>query len=149
MKVRRVDSRASQSLTHGLPLARPVEPVKGHAMQAIRLFNARTHFAQLIEQIASGAEQEIIIAPPRRTGGASGHHPWRRDRPQDRGRGRRIHRPRRHRRDDESGYLLLPVSAVDADPFDRLLAAHSLGEPLRRSTPDRTVAEYDGGVMLI
>lgn len=31
-------------------------------MSTVSLFNAKTHFSQLVEQIASGAEDEIIIA---------------------------------------------------------------------------------------
>lgn len=31
-------------------------------METVSLFNAKTHFSQLIEQIASGASEEIIIA---------------------------------------------------------------------------------------
>lgn len=31
-------------------------------MQTISVFDAKTHFSRLIEQIASGAEQEIVIS---------------------------------------------------------------------------------------
>ena len=31
-------------------------------METVSLFNAKTHFSQLVEQIASGASDEIVIA---------------------------------------------------------------------------------------
>jgi prevent-host-death family protein len=31
-------------------------------MQTVSVFDAKTHFSRLIEQIASGAEQEIVIS---------------------------------------------------------------------------------------
>jgi PIN domain nuclease of toxin-antitoxin system len=60
----------------------------------------------------------------------------------------------------QSGYRMLPVSpehaaAVEAlpahhqDPFDRLLVAQSLTEPLRLLTHDTTVARYSDTVILI
>jgi PIN domain nuclease of toxin-antitoxin system len=59
-----------------------------------------------------------------------------------------------------SGYRMLPVSpehaaAIEAlpahhqDPFDRLLVAQSLTEPLRLLTHDTTVARYSDTVILI
>jgi PIN domain nuclease of toxin-antitoxin system len=60
----------------------------------------------------------------------------------------------------QSGYRMLPVSpehaaAVEAlpphhqDPFDRLLVAQSLAEPLRLLTHDTTVARYSDTVILV
>ncbi len=60
----------------------------------------------------------------------------------------------------QSGYRLLPVSpehaaAVESlpahhqDPFDRLLVAQSLTEPLRLLTHDATVARYSDTVILV
>jgi len=60
----------------------------------------------------------------------------------------------------QSGYRMLPVlpdhaAAVEAlpahhqDPFDRLLVAQSLAEPLRLLTHDATVARYSDTVILI
>lgn len=60
----------------------------------------------------------------------------------------------------QSGYRMLPVSpehaaAVEAlpahhqDPFDRLLVAQSLAEPLRLLTHDTAVARYSDAVILI
>jgi PIN domain nuclease of toxin-antitoxin system len=54
---------------------------------------------------------------------------------------------------EEAGYSMLPVSAshaaavealplLHADPFDRLLAAQALTEPLRLITHDRKLASY-------
>lgn len=59
-----------------------------------------------------------------------------------------------------AGYLLLPISAehaaaveelpaIHADPFDRLLVAQALTEPLRLLTHDRTVARYSDAVLLV
>lgn len=60
----------------------------------------------------------------------------------------------------EAGYILLPVTAehatatemlppIHADPFDRMLVAQALTEPLRLVTHDATVARYGGSVMLV
>ena len=60
----------------------------------------------------------------------------------------------------ESGYVLLPVTAehaaatetlpsIHADPFDRMLVAQALTEPLRLVTHDATVARYGDSVMLV
>lgn len=60
----------------------------------------------------------------------------------------------------QSGYRMLPVSPEHAasvgtlpahhqDPFDRLLVAQSLAEPLRLLTHDATVARYSDAVILI
>jgi len=59
-----------------------------------------------------------------------------------------------------SGYSLLGVSAHHAaaveqlpahhaDPFDRILAAQSLLEPLRLLTHDRTLARYSDSIILV
>lgn len=59
-----------------------------------------------------------------------------------------------------SGYRMLPVSSEHAaaveglpahhqDPFDRLLVAQSLTEPLRLLTHDTTVARYSDTVILV
>ena len=58
----------------------------------------------------------------------------------------------------EAGYSLLAVSAehavvvealppIHADPFDRLLVAQALHEPLRLLTHDATVAQYGGSII--
>ncbi|HUG25213.1 type II toxin-antitoxin system VapC family toxin [Piscinibacter sp.] len=60
---------------------------------------------------------------------------------------------------EASGFLELPVSAKHAagvaklalhhnDPFDRLLLAQALAEPLRLLTVDETVARYSDLVLL-
>ena len=60
----------------------------------------------------------------------------------------------------ESGYILLPVTAehaaatetlppIHADPFDRMLVAQALTEPLRLVTHDATVARYSDSIMLV
>lgn len=60
----------------------------------------------------------------------------------------------------QSGYRMLPVSPEHAaaaealpahhqDPFDRLLVAQSLAEPLRLLTHDTAVARYSDAVILI
>lgn len=60
----------------------------------------------------------------------------------------------------QSGYRMLPVSPEHAaavgtlpahhqDPFDRLLVAQSLAEPLRLLTHDTAVARYSDTVILI
>jgi PIN domain nuclease of toxin-antitoxin system len=60
----------------------------------------------------------------------------------------------------EAGYRLAPVSAeqaafvetlppIHADPFDRILVAQALCEPLRLLTHDETVARYSDSVILI
>lgn len=59
-----------------------------------------------------------------------------------------------------SGYTLLSVSAahaaaveelppIHADPFDRLLVAQALTEPLRLLTHDKTVASYSDTIILV
>jgi PIN domain nuclease of toxin-antitoxin system len=59
-----------------------------------------------------------------------------------------------------AGYVLLPSSAehaafagtlapLHADPFDRMLVAQSLAEPLRLVTHDRMVASYSDAVILV
>jgi PIN domain nuclease of toxin-antitoxin system len=61
---------------------------------------------------------------------------------------------------ETAGYTLLPVSAahaaavedlppIHADPFDRLLVAQALTEPLRLVTHDRTVARYSDSIILV
>ncbi|WP_457354894.1 type II toxin-antitoxin system VapC family toxin [Roseateles sp. P5_D6] len=61
---------------------------------------------------------------------------------------------------EESGFQLLAVSgehaaavgelpAHHADPFDRLLAAQALTEPLRLLTHDATLARYTDTVILV
>lgn len=61
---------------------------------------------------------------------------------------------------DESGYRLLGVQAahavrveqlpgVHADPFDRLLVAQALVEPLTLLTSDKQVAAYSDTVVLV
>ena len=60
----------------------------------------------------------------------------------------------------ESGYRFLSVDAEHAvavqtlpahhhDPFDRILVAQALVEPLRLMTHDATVARYSDTIMLI
>lgn len=60
----------------------------------------------------------------------------------------------------QSGYRMLPVSPEHAaavetlpahhqDPFDRLLVAQSLAEPLRLLTHDAAVARYSDAIILI
>jgi PIN domain nuclease of toxin-antitoxin system len=60
---------------------------------------------------------------------------------------------------EDSGYRLLPVHAdhavrveslplLHADPFDRLLVAQALQEPLTLLTSDRAVAAYSEAVLL-
>jgi PIN domain nuclease of toxin-antitoxin system len=59
-----------------------------------------------------------------------------------------------------AGYLQLPISAEHAaaiealpllhtDPFDRLLVAQALTEPLRLLTHDKTVASYGNGIQFV
>lgn len=61
---------------------------------------------------------------------------------------------------DASGFLELPVSAAHAaevatlelhhnDPFDRLLIAQALVEPLRLVTADEVLARYSDVVLLV
>jgi PIN domain nuclease of toxin-antitoxin system len=61
---------------------------------------------------------------------------------------------------DAAGYRFLDVSAVHAaavetlplvhgDPFDRLLVAQALSEPLRLVTRDRAVAAYSDTIILV
>ncbi len=60
----------------------------------------------------------------------------------------------------EAGYRILPIEAEHAvavealplhhqDPFDRLLVAQALTEPLRLITHDRQVARYSDSIFLI
>ena len=60
----------------------------------------------------------------------------------------------------EAGYILLPVSAdhaaatetlpaIHADPFDRMLVAQALTEPLKLLTHDATVARYSDSILLV
>lgn len=59
-----------------------------------------------------------------------------------------------------AGYLLLPVTAehaaatetlprIHADPFDRILVAQALAEPLRLLTHDSTVARYSDSIVCV
>ena len=59
-----------------------------------------------------------------------------------------------------SGYLLLDISplhaagvetlpAIHNDPFDRMLVAQALVEPLRLLTRDRLVAEYSDTIIMV
>ncbi|OGV66059.1 MAG: twitching motility protein PilT [Lentisphaerae bacterium RIFOXYB12_FULL_65_16] len=59
-----------------------------------------------------------------------------------------------------AGYVLLSISAIHAaaieelpqihaDPFDRLIVAQALTEPLRLLTHDQTVARYNETIMLV
>ena len=59
-----------------------------------------------------------------------------------------------------SGYLVLPVTAahtiaaeslpeIHRDPFDRMLVAQALEEPMRLLTHDQTVARYSDTVILV
>jgi PIN domain nuclease of toxin-antitoxin system len=61
---------------------------------------------------------------------------------------------------EEAGFLVLPVSgehaaavaqlpAHHADPFDRMLAAQALTEPLRLLTHDAMLARYSDTVILV
>ncbi|WP_367269830.1 type II toxin-antitoxin system VapC family toxin [Roseateles sp.] len=61
---------------------------------------------------------------------------------------------------DASGFLELPVSAAHAaevamlelhhsDPFDRLLVAQALVEPLKLVTVDEVLAKYSDVVLLV
>jgi len=61
---------------------------------------------------------------------------------------------------EQSGFLELPVRAVHAaaaarlplhhsDPFDRLLAAQAVSEPLRLMTADAVLARYSDLVVLV
>ena len=61
---------------------------------------------------------------------------------------------------DASGFLELPVSAAHAagvarldlhhhDPFDRLLVAQALAEPLKLLTADEVLAKYSDVVLLV
>jgi PIN domain nuclease of toxin-antitoxin system len=61
---------------------------------------------------------------------------------------------------EEAGYLLLPVTAEHAvfvedlpphhrDPFDRLLVAQALSEPMRLVTHDRVIAKYGATTVLV
>lgn len=59
-----------------------------------------------------------------------------------------------------AGYVLLDITAehaaavetlapIHADPFDRLLVAQALTEPLRLLTHDSTVARYSDSIMFV
>jgi len=61
---------------------------------------------------------------------------------------------------EEAGYLMLPVKtahvlqlenlpALHADPFDRLLVAQALSEPLTLLTGDRLLASYSSTIVRI
>ncbi|WP_066097835.1 type II toxin-antitoxin system VapC family toxin [Xanthomonas massiliensis] len=61
---------------------------------------------------------------------------------------------------EDAGYDLLPVRANHAsaveqlpplhgDPFDRMLVAQALSEPLRLLTHDAAVARYDKNIVLV
>lgn len=61
---------------------------------------------------------------------------------------------------NESGYRLLPIEAEHAvaveelpahhhDPFDRILVAQSLVEPMRLVTHDSLVARYSDTIILV
>ncbi len=61
---------------------------------------------------------------------------------------------------DDSGFVELPVRAIHAaavarlaphhgDPFDRLLVAQAITEPLRLLTADAVLARYSDVVMLV
>lgn len=65
---------------------------------------------------------------------------------------------RRHFAD--AGYLPLPITdqhaaavetlpSIHADPFDRMLVAQALTEPLKLVTHDATVAGYSDGILLV
>lgn len=60
----------------------------------------------------------------------------------------------------DAGYDLLPVTAAHAaaverlklrhaDPFDRMLVAQALSEPLTLLTHDKQVADYDKAIVLV
>lgn len=60
----------------------------------------------------------------------------------------------------EAGYTLLPINPTHAaatetlpmhhaDPFDRMLIAQAMTEPLRLVTHDNIVAMYEYGIMLV
>lgn len=60
----------------------------------------------------------------------------------------------------ESGFVSLPVTAehavavhalppLHADPFDRVLVAQALSEPMRLVTHDAAVASYDASIMRV
>lgn len=60
----------------------------------------------------------------------------------------------------EAGYIALPISdqnaaateslpPLHADPFDRILVAQALTEPLKLVTHDATVAGYNDGILLV
>lgn len=61
---------------------------------------------------------------------------------------------------EEAGYVLLPVTAEHAaatetlpflhnDPFDRMLVAQALMEPLKLVTHDEMVAKYGDGILFV
>lgn len=60
----------------------------------------------------------------------------------------------------ESGYVLLPITAehaaatqtlphLHADPFDRMLVAQALTEPLKLLTHDAIVGKYSDSILLV
>ena len=60
----------------------------------------------------------------------------------------------------EAGYIALPISdqhaaateslpPLHADPFDRILVAQALTEPLKLVTHDAMVAGYNDGILLV
>ena len=60
----------------------------------------------------------------------------------------------------QAGFELLPITpdhavaagnlpALHSDPFDRMLVAQALSEPLRLLTHDRQLAEYSDAIMLV
>ncbi len=60
----------------------------------------------------------------------------------------------------EAGFAMLPISKAHAlaverlpdihgDPFDRILIAQALTEPLRLVTSDKVVASYDASILLV
>lgn len=60
----------------------------------------------------------------------------------------------------EAGYIALPISdqhaaateslpPLHADPFDRILVAQALTEPLKLVTHDATVAAYSNSILLV
>ncbi len=61
---------------------------------------------------------------------------------------------------ETAGYALLPISAIHAaatedlpkihaDPFDRLLVAQALTEPLRLLTHDKTIGRYSDTIIVV
>lgn len=61
---------------------------------------------------------------------------------------------------EDSGYGVLPIEeghalaveslkAIHADPFDRMIIAQALSEPMRLVTADKTVARYSDTIILV